>query len=173
MTERENQANADAAAAAIQTIEIRQAAASDEPFLRLLTRGSFGHLGPYEEWVVSWLHDPRVGCYVAEAAGQAVGFFMLVVGFSPASDRLVGDLLVIAVAPEQRRRGLGRALLDEAIAICAQADSSASERWFELSVAADNRAARQLFLQAGLTPVDVPTSSYPNGQRSIRMRRVL
>ncbi len=84
-----------------------------------------------------------------------------------------GALLVIAVTPEQRRRGLGRALLDQAIAICALADCPASERWFELSVAADNRAARRLFEQAGLAPVDVPTSSYPNGQRSIRMRRVL
>jgi len=155
------------------TVEIREARPSDEPFLRQLTAGSFGHLGPYEEWVAGWLHDRRVGCYVAEAAGRPVGFFMLVVGLSPTGARLVADLLVIAVEPGQRRRGRGRVLIEQAIEICAESDAGAAERWFELSVAADNQAARRLFEQAGLTPVDVPTSSYPNGQRSIRMRRVI
>ncbi|MBN2362147.1 MAG: GNAT family N-acetyltransferase [Deltaproteobacteria bacterium] len=154
-------------------VAIRPATAGDEGFLRQLTAQAFGHLGPYEEWVASWLRDPRVGTSLVERAGQPAGFSMLVVGRSPTGERWVGDLLVLAVAPPHRRRGLGRALLEQAIEVCMLAGCGKVERWLELSVAADNEAARRLFERAGLAAVDVPTSSYPNGQRSIRLRRAL
>jgi ribosomal-protein-alanine N-acetyltransferase len=60
-----------------------------------------------------------------------------------------GELLSLAVAPEARRRGAGRALLCECLAVAAALGAC---RMF-LEVALDNRAARRLYQGFGFVEV--------------------
>jgi ribosomal-protein-alanine N-acetyltransferase len=78
--------------------------------------------------------------FVAEAEGRMLGFSVgkLVAG--------VSELESIAVSPESRGRGIGRALL-EAVANWAQAKGAAR---VELEVRASNNRAIKLYEQAGM-----------------------
>lgn len=73
------------------------------------------------------------------------------------------ELLTIAVAPEARRRGLGRKLVARFLY---QAQLRGAERAF-LEVAADNAAAIGLYESAGFAPAGRRRSYYltPEGQR--------
>lgn len=73
------------------------------------------------------------------------------------------ELLTIAVAPEARRRGLGRKLIARFLY---QAQLRAAERAF-LEVAADNSAAIALYESAGFARAGVRRGYYltPEGQR--------
>jgi ribosomal-protein-alanine N-acetyltransferase len=85
-------------------------------------------------------------------AFAAAGGFILV--------RTVGgeaEVLTLAVAPASRRRGLGRALVDGAVA---GAGASGAEAIF-LEVAADNAAALALYNAAGFERVGLRRGYYP------------
>lgn len=73
------------------------------------------------------------------------------------------ELLTIAVAPEDRRRGLGRAILNRAME-CARARGA--DRIF-LEVAADNGAAVRLYDTAGFVRIGRRPAYYrrPDGAR--------
>ncbi len=73
------------------------------------------------------------------------------------------ELLTIAVAPEVRRQGLGRGLLEAALS--AARDKSAEEMFLE--VAADNAAAIALYARAGFTETGRRAAYYrqPDGSR--------
>lgn len=73
------------------------------------------------------------------------------------------ELLTIAVAPEARRQGLGRGLLEAALS--AARDKSAEEMFLE--VAADNAAAIALYARAGFTETGRRAAYYrqPDGSR--------
>ncbi len=71
------------------------------------------------------------------------------------------ELLTIAVAPDQRRTGLGGLLLDQAVL---QAQKASATRMF-LEVAAGNIAAIALYTNAGFTPIGQRRNYYrcPDG----------
>jgi ribosomal-protein-alanine N-acetyltransferase len=71
--------------------------------------------------------------------GEAVGFILT---WQAGGD---AEILTVAVSPSRRRKGVGRALLDGAIAQC-RADGAG--RMF-LEVAASNAAARALYRSLG------------------------
>lgn len=69
------------------------------------------------------------------------------------------EVLTLAVSPSARRRGVGRALLEAALARAAE---DGVELVF-LEVAADNRAALALYDRAGFARVGARRGYYPRG----------
>jgi ribosomal-protein-alanine acetyltransferase len=95
-------------------------------------------------------------CYVDEAAGELRGYAILM----PAVDE--AELLTIAVAAAQQRRGLGRVMLAAMLAV---ARSSGMQRVF-LEVRAANVAAIALYRSAGFVEVGVRRGYYQNASGS-------
>jgi len=121
-----------------------------------LHRAAFAPLGE-RAWtrqeIAELLASPGVGGRLLELVGKAIGF---------ALHRHVADeaeVLTIAVDPDRRRQGAGRALLDSVIA---QARISGARSLF-LEVGADNPAARALYRQAGFETVGSRTGYYRRG----------
>src|SRR6185312_16032238 len=80
--------------------------------------------------------------YVAEREGRIAGFVL----FRTASDE--AEILTIAVAPDARRNGVGRALITGAARAATQVGAT---RLF-LEVGANNAAARALYARLGFAP---------------------
>jgi [ribosomal protein S18]-alanine N-acetyltransferase len=83
-----------------------------------------------------------------------------------------GEILTLAVAPETRRQGVARLLLDDLFA----RGRTASARGIGLEVAADNHAARQLYESCGFVQSGRRRGYYRRGGQSIDallFRRVL
>ena len=97
------------------------------------------------------LVDPEGGCVMARvAAGEA-------------------EILTLAVTPGQRRRGIGRGLLGEAMA---QAAARAAETMF-LEVSPANAAAVRLYEAAGFAAVGRRSGYYPDGSDALVLRKAL
>ena len=74
------------------------------------------------------------------------------------------EILTLAVLPKARRQGLGRALLDHALAVIGTAP-------IFLEVAADNEAALALYRSAGLEPCGRRPHYYGAGRDALVLRR--
>lgn len=110
------------------------------------------------EAIEGLLSDAGALAFVAKVAGQ-----MAIAGFVIA--RLVGDeaeILSIAVAPEQQRKGVGARLVAGTIRGLERAEA---KRLF-LEVAVDNEAARALYDRAGFVAVGLRRGYYqrPGGE---------
>ncbi len=81
----------------------------------------------------------RRSLWVAEVEGRLVGFAVGRVG--PGGDGLVGELESVAVAVEERRRGVGRALCEAVVAWCREMGAAR----MELEVRAQGVAAIALY----------------------------
>ena len=83
---------------------------------------------------------------------------------------LVDDVHVLrlAVVPEARRRGIGRALLDGLAVWAAEVGAAA----VVLEVRADNVAARALYGSAGFVEDGRRRGYYPDGEDAVLLRRV-
>ena len=79
------------------------------------------------------------------------------------------EVLTLAVCPATRRRGVGTALLEAAIA---WAQSCGAVTAF-LEVAEDNLAARELYTRVGFVPVGRRSAYYSNGTDALVLRRML
>jgi ribosomal protein S18 acetylase RimI-like enzyme len=139
--------------------------------VRNLAAPLFAHLGGYEQALDAWLRHPAVVTVVANQRGLGpIGFAL--VGRLDSGDIAEAYLLAIGVDPQQRRRGLGRDLLDAAI----EEAGRRAERWgvsaLRLDVASDNPAGRSLFAGAGFIAAG-PGQDYARGQASLRMVRPL
>lgn len=128
---------------------LRPTVSTDLPALVALERAAFS-----DPWTAAQLADALADeaavALVLERAGEVVGSVLA---------RVVADeaeILTIAVAPESRRRGHGRALLDAAIA--AAAARGARTVWLE--VRESNRAARAMYLAAGFVAAGVRRGYY-------------
>lgn len=78
------------------------------------------------------------------------------------------EVLTLAVDPDARRRGVGRALLDQALATAW--DRGAGSMFLE--VAADNAAALALYAAAGFDPIGRRPGYYSGGRDAIVLRRL-
>jgi len=76
------------------------------------------------------------------------------------------EILSLAVLPEQRRRGIGNALL----AACEQAWRTAGVRGAWLEVRRDNRGALKLYEQRGWTDAGLRRGYYEDGTDAVVMR---
>lgn len=146
-------------------MEIRRSRADDEPFLRELSRTAFGIYGPYEKWIPEWADYPGVLTYVGERDACRAGFHMLTF-YREAPLVYVGDLVAIAVQPDQQGAGLGSELLFHAQHLTQRLGAVA----LTLSVADTNHAAQRLFARHGFRPVEGEFGTYECGQKTVKMR---
>ena len=154
---------------------IRRSRSTDLPWIRELASRSYDQLGDFAASIVSWLDHPQIFAYIDETAErERRGFFLLGFFDCPGhsrDDELVADLISIAVAPEFRGLGVGRAMMEYAIAATQAVGRRCALREMRLTVADDNAIGRQLYLSSGFAVRDEHYGSYPGGQRAIRMAR--
>ncbi len=111
------------------------------------------------------LRDECVVATIAESAqGDAVGYVMS----RTVADE--GEILSVTAAPAQRRRGIGRLLLDSAIADMQRL--GARTAWLE--VRRSNAAAQAMYAAAGFVPTGVRRRYYEHPvEDAILLRRDL
>ncbi len=83
------------------------------------------------------------------------------------------DLTAIAVEPAWQSRGTGRALLRHVEQLARSAVPPARPASVRLTVAEDNRRARELFEAVGYRLVPGEEDRYSGGQRSLMLRKNL
>ena len=146
---------------------LRPGRTDDERFVAALARSAFGDYGDYDRVLPRWLGARGVATVVAEERGTPIGFAM--VGMRPGLHlrRPDAELLAVAVTGPARGRGVGTALVGEAIAV--------AERWrardLRLHTAATNAVAQHVFRRAGFLPDGTTDAFYANGQAALAMRR--
>lgn len=110
--------------------------------------GGWRHAAVLHELTAAWRYVVLV-----EDAGTVLGWGVLL-----ESD--VCDVLRVAVTPQTRRRGVGRALLNALV-------DRAGPRRVLLEVAADNAPARALYAAAGFVEIDRRASYYGAGRDAL------
>ncbi len=148
---------------------VRPARPSDESFIGELAGQVFSVFGNYQPLLPKWFKAPGIVTYISELDQGRTGYLML--GFFRDARALVGDVLAIAVAPEYQGRGIGRMLLEHAIAACERASEHSPVRAIRLSVADSNARARHLFASCGFALVPGDFGSYEGGQEALHMER--
>ena len=140
---------------------IRAARADDQPALVALDELCFGP----EAWsTVGWsdeferLSEDRVVLVADE--GAVAGFVVLLL--PPVAEDVV-EVLRIAVAPDERRTGIGRQLMTKALDRCAG-------RTVLLEVAAGNESARGLYASLGFEEISRRRGYYGDGEDAVIMR---
>lgn len=147
---------------------IRRATPLDRTWLIDLGARVFAALGDYRDILPAWLGEDNVMAWVAEADGERRGF--TVIGFFVDDDGgHVADLLAIAVEPSWQSRGLGRLLLDHAVAMAEATARAGRLRELRLCVADDNFIGQRLYRTSGFRRVVGEFGAYPGGQRAMRM----
>jgi ribosomal-protein-alanine N-acetyltransferase len=79
------------------------------------------------------------------------------------------EILTLAVAPEARRRGVGRHLIEDA----AQRLAAAGAVALFLEVSTSNTSARALYESSGFEPVGRRRNYYPDGTDALVLRRAI
>ena len=134
-------------------------ACADPAVLAALHRQAFDE--PWDEPAfAALLASPGV---FALAVGETTGFILC--------RAMAGDseVLTLAVAPSHRRQGVGRGLLEAALA---EAGRRGAEAMF-LEVAADNAPALALYRSVGFAQVGLRRGYYPDGADALVMRQEL
>jgi ribosomal protein S18 acetylase RimI-like enzyme len=159
---------------------IRRATRRDWSWIVSLASQVYGDLGDYGSIIPSWLDHPGVLTYLDEmevgAAKPVLRGFILLGFYQPPGAPVgayVADLLAIAVAPDHRRRGVGRDLLEYAIHVARLASRTNRVPEIRLTVADTNQVGQRLFASSGFRVLDAHHGSYDGGQRAIRMTRAL
>jgi ribosomal-protein-alanine N-acetyltransferase len=105
--------------------------------------------------IAELMASPGVAGWLAELDDATIGFALCRVATDEA------ELLTIAVAPDHRRRGAARALLDAVIAHA----RAVNARALFLEVGADNPAALALYGQAAFLAIGSRKAYYQRGER--------
>jgi ribosomal protein S18 acetylase RimI-like enzyme len=152
------------------SVIIGKATPRDRDFLETLASEAFRDFGSYGKLLRSWSEEPGVHTYVARNEKERLGFVMLGFYYADHERRAVyGDVLAIAVVPDQRGRGVGRLLLKHAVEMSYQARRSLDVREVRLSVADTNQRAQHLFSSEGFREGIEARGRYDGGQEAIRM----
>lgn len=159
---------------------IRRAEVSDHPWIVATGAEAYADLGDYTRILPSWLEQPGVLAWIDhDVQGRGRGFAML--GFymeDPtgsarlANQRVVADLLALAVLPSQQRRGIGSKLLAHVIEVAERVAPSSKIDALRLTVAETNTGAQRMYTRAGFRIVD-GSATYDRGQKALRMARPL
>jgi RimJ/RimL family protein N-acetyltransferase len=131
-------------------VEVRPATAADEGPLAALDRATWSWLSsplprPGDDW--TFFHDqrPTSEVLVAEVDGAIAGYVRVAPATSLAATSHVLQIRGITVYPSLRGQGVGRALVDAAIAEARRRGA----RRLTLRVFAPNEVARRLYESAG------------------------
>lgn len=114
-----------------------------------------------------FVRHPRSTTTVAESAGEIAGF--CVVDWKLESGRRLGHFITIDVAPEFRRNGLGRLLMQTGEAHLSGMGCFA----ITLEVAANNHAAQAFYEQLGYQRAGRIPGYYADGTNALVMRKAL
>ena len=148
--------------------ELRRATLEDLDAVLALERATFAEDAWSAESMRAELASPHGYYLVAdrpEADGEVDGYAGLL---APAGAEQ-GDVQTLAVAPEARRHGLGRALLR---ALLQEAAIRGATEVF-LEVRDDNPTARALYADEGFVRIGERPDYYPGGVTAVVMRRTL
>lgn len=132
-----------AAAVSAARISLRPARDADRPAITAIERASFSDAWPDSSFLELLSQQPAM-LWVAESGGRVVGYWV---------GRRIGDeaeLQNIAVHPDWRGRGIGRALLEDFIA----AVGGDVETVIFLEVRASNHGAIRLYQSMGFEELD-------------------
>ncbi|HET7802511.1 MAG TPA: ribosomal protein S18-alanine N-acetyltransferase [Humibacillus xanthopallidus] len=117
-----------------------------------------------QTWWAELAGRPRRDYVVAVADGDVVGY----AGLDVSGD--VADVMTVATAPTQQRKGIGRLLLDDLVHRAASRGCEA----LILEVRSDNDAARNLYERGGFEVISVRRRYYqPGDVDALVMRRLL
>ena len=142
-------------------MEITGASVLDLQALVKLERVCFGEdAWPFLD-LVAVLTFPEVVRLKAVEGGKMIGF----VAGDPKPTDGIAWIATIAVAPEYRRRGIGRDLLRAC-------EARMKEPRLRLSVKASNEGAIRLYEQEGYERIEVWHRYYRNGEAGIVMQKV-
>jgi ribosomal-protein-alanine N-acetyltransferase len=110
-----------------------------------------------ERAMAQFLTSPETLCLIGSVADASGGVMAGLLIAREAADE--AEILTLGVVPSCRRSGLGRALLQEAVAVLR--DAGAKRLYLE--VAEENEAARTLYRAFGAVPVGKRTGYYEQG----------
>lgn len=155
----------DSTAVSTTSVTLRRATPADIPAIRRIEHQSFPN--PWPDGAFE-RHLDAAAFFVAETdAGQVIGY---VLADQPITQgTAVGHLKNIAVAPAYRANGIGRRLLERALAELALTGVFV----VSLEVREGNTAARHLYEQFGFKRVGREANYYDNGDAAILMLREL
>lgn len=149
-------------------VHIRLAALEDLETLFALDQACFRPGIAYSRAELRYfLFQPRSLSLVAEDEGDVVGF--AVAGISGASGKRFGHIVTIDVAVAQRRRGVGRRLMDELIEACREAGALS----LRLEVAVDNAAAINFYRLLGFSETGRIPGFYMGKLDALTMEKTL
>ncbi len=149
---------------------LRPATAEDLPAIMALETSVFGAEAWSEEAMRRDMSDANCVYIVAEgtSAEQGMPEILAYAGLLCPPGSGDGDIQTIAVAPEARGLGLGRALM---LVLLQRAEERRADRLF-LEVRADNDVAKALYESLGFEEIAVRPHYYqPEGVDAIVMRR--
>ncbi len=159
---------------------IRRAEVSDHPWIIASGAEAYADLGDYTRILPSWLDQPGVLAWIDHVVqGRGRGCAML--GFymedptgtaNLAGQRVIADLLALAVLPSQQRRGIGSKLLTHVIEVAERVAPTSKIDALRLTVAETNTGAQRMYARAGFRIVD-GSATYDRGQKALRMARPL
>ena len=115
----------------------------------------------------SLLRSSRTISAVAEEGGTLAGF--VIAQNVRVRGTRGGQVVTIDVAPEFRRRGIGRLLMER---LCSQLKDAEAE-WIRLEVAIDDSGAQRFYLSLGYEPVGRIADYYPGGLDALVMEKDL
>jgi ribosomal-protein-alanine acetyltransferase len=146
-------------------ITIRKFHLADLPRVMQLERASFGSEGYSSATFLAHAFRDRKGFLIAEdEAHQLVGYALARMGL-PWLGARKGGLTSIAVAPAQRRRGIGRALMEAALAYLREHHAEQAD----LEVNVTNRAAQSLYESFGFKRAKLLPNYYGQGRDGLQM----
>jgi len=157
------------------TCAFRAAKPGDRAFIERVSRAGFAAYSRDPVKSIRWMAGEQTALVELAVDGTAeLGFFILRIirlerPFGPWASPAVARLDAIAVAPEARGRGVGRALLQQA----EQAATDEGAVVLSLATANDNHAARGLFTGMGYQELAPLGPFYRGGQHAIAMVRSL
>jgi len=135
----------------VTTITIRPACLEDAAHLAALHGQSF--TPAWDEWAMRGFLGQNTKAMMALKGDQPVGFALARIAADEA------ELLSIAVSPQMRGQGLGRALLLGIVVVLKEA----KVQTLFLEVASDNAAARHIYEKIGFTRIGKRPKYYANG----------
>jgi RimJ/RimL family protein N-acetyltransferase len=130
---------------------------SSEPEGWLITDGDWRNVAEERRYLRAIRRSPHAAVFVADAGGDVVGRLSLARDAHPASPH-VADLGLM-VSPSHRRRGIGRALLDRAVAWGRESGITK----LELHVFPHNEPAIRLYEQFGFEREGLRRAHYRRG----------
>ena len=150
----------------LSQVRLRPFEAKDLPELQLLDARCFPPQIAYTRAELRFfVRHPRSTTTVAEAGGLVAGF--CVVDWKLESGRKVGHFITIDVAPERRRNGLGRLLMQTGEAQLAGMGCIA----ITLEVAVNNAGAQAFYGHLGYQQTGRIPGYYADGTNALVMRK--